>query len=312
MNNIPTRTRSEEREPPQEPDERALLFRPAALEQRQLQWLGEVVLTGSVRQLSTGILFFGIAVAVVLFLFCADYTRKEEVEGRVMIDNGAAEIFAPTVGTVVRLFVGEGDVVRVGQPLLAVSTERTSAAGNSRQQISAELHARRSSLEDDSRRVQNISDENITMLKAKSVELAEGVQHLDTYPLRRRSQRSFAPNPRQRRIRFRTLFTVARYTVNPEGQSAQGQSWAELAIEAVKLSGYTLHQFLPGPRYAPDLRFTINNRHSCFWACLARQPPKEPCHLTPLAASLFNTLAQQSARNRRECISKPSYRVRGG
>jgi hypothetical protein len=133
-----------------------------------------------------------------------------------------------------------------------------------------------------------------------------------SYPLRRRSQQSFVPNPRQRRIRFRTLFTVARYTVNPEGQSAQGQSWAELAIEAVKLSGYTLHQFLPGPRYAPDLRFTINNRHSCFWACLARQPPKEPCHLTPLAASLFDTLAQQSARNRRECISKPSYRVRGG
>ncbi len=180
MTDIPIRTRSEEGELPQELDGRKLLFRPAALEHRQHQWLGEVVLTGSARQLGTSILFFGIAAAVVLFLFCADYTRKQEVEGRVMIDAGAAEIFAPTVGTVVRLFVSEGDIVRVGQPLLAVSTERTSATGNSRQQISAELHARRSSLEDDSRRVQSIFDENITVLKAKSVELETGVQHLDT------------------------------------------------------------------------------------------------------------------------------------
>jgi membrane fusion protein len=97
-----------------------------------------------------------------------------------MIDNGAAEIFAPTVGTVVRLFVGDGDIVRVGQPLLAVSTERTSAAGNSRQQISAELHDRRSSLEGDSRHIQSIFGQNITMLKAKSIELRVGVQHLDT------------------------------------------------------------------------------------------------------------------------------------
>jgi membrane fusion protein len=180
MTDIPAPTRSDKGELPQEPGDRTFLFRPAALEQRQHQWLGEVVLTGSTRQLGTSILFFGIAMAVVLFLFCASYTRKEEVEGRVMIDNGAAEIFAPTVGTIVRLFVGEGDVVRVGQPLLAVSTERTSAAGNSRQQISAELHARRSSLEDDSRRIQGIFDENITMLKAKSIELNAGVQHLDT------------------------------------------------------------------------------------------------------------------------------------
>lgn len=180
MTDISTAVHSEEIESPQESSERALLFRPAALEHRQHQWLGDVVLTGSARQLGTSIVFFGIAVAVVLFLFLADYTRKEEVEGRVMIDNGAAEIFAPSVGTIVRLFVGEGDVVRVGQPLLAVSTERTSAAGNSRQQISAELHARRSSLEDDFRRTQGIFDENISMLKAKSVELKAGVQHVDT------------------------------------------------------------------------------------------------------------------------------------
>ncbi|RKE23928.1 membrane fusion protein [Paraburkholderia sp. BL23I1N1] len=171
---------TEEAEQPRQKSKRALLFRPAALEYRQHQWLGEVVLTGSMRHLTSSLVFFGIAVGIVLFLIFADYTRKEEVEGRVMIDNGAAEIFAPTVGTVVRVLVSEGEAVKVGQPLLAVSTERTSAAGNSRQQISAELNARRSSLESDSRHIESIFEQNIAMLKAKSIELSAGVQHLDT------------------------------------------------------------------------------------------------------------------------------------
>ena len=180
MSDVSNPPSAEEAVEPQQPGKRALLFRSAALEYRQHQWLGEVVLTGSVRQLTSSILFFCIAAAVVLFLFFANYTRKEEVEGRVVIDNGAAEIFAPTVGTVVRVLVSEGDVVKAGQPLLAVSTERTSAAGNSRQQITAELNARRSSLENDSQHIASIFDQNIAMLKAKSIELGAGIQHLET------------------------------------------------------------------------------------------------------------------------------------
>lgn len=169
-------------EPQQQPQQskRALLFRPAALEYRQHQWLGEVVLTGSARRLTESVVFSAIAVAVVLFLIFGEYTRKEEVQGRVMIDNGAAEIYPPTVGTVLRVLVNEGDAVKAGQPLLTISTERTSAVGNSREQISADLNARRSSLESDSRHIESIFEQNIAMLKAKSIELSAGIQHLDT------------------------------------------------------------------------------------------------------------------------------------
>lgn len=178
ISTAPSAEQPEEEQPRQ--SKRALLFRPAALEFRQHQWLGEVVLTGSARSLTTSIVFFAIATAVVLFLIFGEYTRKEEVQGRVMIDNGAAEIFAPTVGTVIRVLVNEGDVVNVGQPLVVVSTERTIAGGNSRQQIGVELNARRSSLESDSRHIQSIFEQNIAMLRAKATELSAGIQHLDT------------------------------------------------------------------------------------------------------------------------------------
>ncbi|MCA8302708.1 HlyD family efflux transporter periplasmic adaptor subunit [Burkholderia seminalis] len=178
ISTVPNAEQPEEKQPRQ--SNRALLFRPAALEFRQNQWLGEVVLTGSARSLTTSIVFFAIATAVVLFMIFGEYTRKEEVQGRVMIDNGAAEIFAPTVGTVIRVLVNEGDVVNVGRPLVVVSTERTIAGGNSRQQIGVELNARRSSLEGDSRHIQSIVEQNIAMLKAKAIELSAGIRHLET------------------------------------------------------------------------------------------------------------------------------------
>jgi membrane fusion protein len=81
VTDIPARTRSKKSEPQQEPGERTLLFRPAALEQRQQQWLGEVVLTGSARQLATSILFFGIAVAVVSFFFLPITHGKKKSKG---------------------------------------------------------------------------------------------------------------------------------------------------------------------------------------------------------------------------------------
>ena len=180
ISTVPSTERGDEApQQPQRQSKRALLFRPAALEYRKHQWLGEVVLTGSARRLSGSVVFFAIAVAVVLFLIFGEYTRKEEVQGRVMIDNGAAEIYPPTVGTVLRVLVNEGDAVKAGQPLLTISTERTSAVGNSREQISAELNARRSSLESDARHIGSIFEQNIAMLKAKSIELSAGIEHLD-------------------------------------------------------------------------------------------------------------------------------------
>lgn len=57
ISTLPHIEQAEEVQQPQQQSKRALLFRPAALEYRQHQWLGEVVLTGSARSLTGSIVF---------------------------------------------------------------------------------------------------------------------------------------------------------------------------------------------------------------------------------------------------------------
>lgn len=155
------------------------LFRLAALEHRQQQWLGDVVLTGSSQQLGTSVVLFAIAVSLGLFLVFGEYTRKEEVQGRVTLNDGPADVFAPVMGTVVRQLVHEGEQVKAGQPLLVLSTDRTIASGSSRESMGVSLRARRSSLEDARQQQKTVLDEETRALKERIADLETAIRHLD-------------------------------------------------------------------------------------------------------------------------------------
>jgi len=69
------------------------------------------------------------AAALVLFLFVAQYARKETAVGYLTPTTGTAKIFAPQHGTIKEVRVHEGDVVRAGQPLLTIETDQIAANG---------------------------------------------------------------------------------------------------------------------------------------------------------------------------------------
>lgn len=76
------------------------------------------------------VLFMVAAMAAALaFLLLTTFTRKETAEGFLQPGSGASTISFPRTGTVSRVFVREGQVVRKGQPLFAVSLEQTLADG---------------------------------------------------------------------------------------------------------------------------------------------------------------------------------------
>jgi membrane fusion protein len=57
------------------------------------------------------------------------YTRSERVQGRVEAEEGVVKVYAQLNSVVLRQHVMEGDVVRKGQPLLTLSTERQLGSG---------------------------------------------------------------------------------------------------------------------------------------------------------------------------------------
>jgi len=106
------------------------LFRKEALQFQQLnrQW-GDV---GLLQPLSTKVVawFLAISAAVIIvFLFVAQYSRKEIAVGYLTPTTGTAKIFAPQRGTIKAVHVEQGSKVREGQPLLTIETDQITADG---------------------------------------------------------------------------------------------------------------------------------------------------------------------------------------
>lgn len=105
------------------------LFRPQALSRQGVKLEGNVVIA----QPLTVSLLLGILLVVVgltiAFLSQASYHRKETVQGFLKPDRGLARVAPHRSGTVVELFVKDGQRVNAGQPLVKISYDEFLAAG---------------------------------------------------------------------------------------------------------------------------------------------------------------------------------------
>ena len=111
------------------PPARRPLFRQEVLEFQQStrQW-GRVV---PLQPLPTRLMIwltFAASTTVVVFLFVAQYARKEVAPGYLAPVSGSARVFALQPGTISAVYVRQGVDVDAGEPLLAVAT--TQIAGN--------------------------------------------------------------------------------------------------------------------------------------------------------------------------------------
>src|SRR3954453_4194642 len=107
-----------------------LLFRQEAIDfqQHHRQW-GDVA---SLQPLSTKVVAWFLAVsaaAITLFLFDAQYSRKETAVGYLTPTTGTAKIFVPQGGTIKAVPLEPGSLVREGQPLLTIETDQIAADG---------------------------------------------------------------------------------------------------------------------------------------------------------------------------------------
>ncbi len=123
------------------------LFRQTALEARDRETLGRIVL---VRPVSFGI-YCGITLAVTLalvgFFVRGQYTQHETLFGQLVPARGIVEVRAPQPGTIVQRSVEEGSVVASGDVLYVVSSERVSRAhGPIHDSVARQLDIRRRSL----------------------------------------------------------------------------------------------------------------------------------------------------------------------
>lgn len=93
------------------------LFRQEAIDAQREKLLGAVSSARPVPLRVFSAIAAAFAVALIVFAFWGEYTRRERVEGFLATDAGAARVLAPMAGVVQELLVKEGIEVKPGTPI---------------------------------------------------------------------------------------------------------------------------------------------------------------------------------------------------
>lgn len=99
------------------------LFRPEAVKQQGVKLDGDVIIAQPIKAWVLVVALLVTVVLALLFLSQASFNRKETVSGYLKPDLGVARIAPQRNGTVVSLFVNDGQVVTAGQKLALVSSD---------------------------------------------------------------------------------------------------------------------------------------------------------------------------------------------
>lgn len=123
------------------------LFRPEALKQQGVKLDGDVIIAQPIKAtMLVAALFFTVVLALI-FLSQSSFNRKETVSGYLKPDLGVARIAPQRNGTIVTLFVEDGQTVSAGQKLALISFDEYLQQGsNLSSQLLGALEQQRTNL----------------------------------------------------------------------------------------------------------------------------------------------------------------------
>ena len=154
---------------PPSPPAAARLFREEALASQRTQLLGQIVLTPRISTLWLSLVAAALALAVVAFLLLGSHTRRVTVSGQLMPAGGLIRVHTPQPGVVLEKRVVDGQVVKKGDVLYVLSSDRLGDGARELQaDIARQVGERKSSLELEIGRSQRMQADELTNLQRRA------------------------------------------------------------------------------------------------------------------------------------------------
>jgi membrane fusion protein len=145
------------------------LFRQEVIDAKRGEWLGSIIVAAPLSRWVLTALALLLSAGILLFLLFGHYTRRETVTGQLVPSAGLFNIAAPSVGTVTRLRVHDGQAVKAGDVLLELSSEQDSATlGDTHALVAQQLYVQRARLQADLLNQQQLSIQQAQGWRAKS------------------------------------------------------------------------------------------------------------------------------------------------
>lgn len=123
------------------------LFRQEVFDAKDAQFLGSIRIGRNPGFTAVAIVAALMAAGLIAFAVLGEFTRKARLPGLLMPTLGALNITTPQAGTLLDVKVVEGDRVQIGQALMTLSTDRTTARGDTAVLIAQSLQQRRATLQ---------------------------------------------------------------------------------------------------------------------------------------------------------------------
>lgn len=144
------------------------LFRKEAVAHQTERLTGVITLAQPLSIKLTVLILMLIAMAIVAFIFSAEYSRKETVRGFLMPNKGMVKSFANQGGTIEKLWVQEGDKVSKDQSLATIVIKQNNSQGiDLSTQLIAQLHQQTQLLDDEIKQHQQLRQQEIANLDAQ-------------------------------------------------------------------------------------------------------------------------------------------------
>jgi membrane fusion protein len=148
------------------------LFRKEAVSHQSERLTGAITLAQPLSIKLTVLILVSVAVAIVTFLFSAEYSRKETVRGFLMPNKGVIKSFANQGGTIEKLWVKEGDTVLKGQSLATIIVQQNNSNGiDLSTQLADQLNAQANLLIDEISQHQALKTQELSNLQAQNIAL---------------------------------------------------------------------------------------------------------------------------------------------
>ncbi len=126
------------------------LFRKEAVSHQSERLTGAITLAQPLSIKLSVLILVSVAVAIVTFLFNAEYSRKETVRGFLIPDKGVIKSFAAQSGTIEKLWIKEGEKVIKGQSLVTIIVQQNNSNGvDLSTQLTEQLNAQENLLSDE-------------------------------------------------------------------------------------------------------------------------------------------------------------------
>ena len=141
------------------------LFRKEAIAHQGERLTGVITLAQPLSIKLTVLILVTVAMAIVAFVFSAEYSRKETVRGFLMPNKGMVKSFANQGGTIEKLWVQEGDKVSKGQSLATIVIKQNNSQGiDLSTQLVEQLQQQTQLLNDEIKQHQQLKQQEIANL----------------------------------------------------------------------------------------------------------------------------------------------------